>query len=293
MWKYWLKQQRRLALAHIDRMLGAPKLRRRFRRCHGYPLNLKNPQAFAEKIQWRKLYDKNPIFPILSNKYLVRDYITERLGHERAKELMVPLLQYANDPDAIDFATLPAQFVLKASHGSGMNLIVEDGSGLDQMSTRKLMRKWLLRHYKVQNHEWVYTRTPKGILAEALIAGTGQLSDLKFFCFDGKVRGFHINDDHGDRMMRTHFDAHARYLDVRKCGIPNNPDIMPPAWLDEMTALAEILSQGLDFVRVDFMYTPDRFYLGELSLLPGGGYNVFEPSHYDQELGRFWIKDMT
>lgn len=291
MLKYWFKQNYKLAKARVDWIRGAPKLRRRFFRAHGYPLNLDNPQTFSEKIQWRKIYDNNPIFPVLSNKYLVREYIASRLGDERAQELLVPLLQYAKDPAEIDFAALPSQFVLKATHGSGMNLIVEDVTKLDHPATRALMRKWLMTHYGIKNHEWVYTKTPRGILVEELVAPSDQIMDLKIFYFNGKMGGFLIHEQ-ADGKKLTHFDAEGVCLDARKFGTPNNPEVVQPVWLDEMVEIGETLSRDLDFVRVDFVCTPNRFYLGEMSLIPRSGLGPTEPQSYDQELGSLWKIDL-
>lgn len=288
MWKYWLQQNYQLAKAYIDRARGAPKLHRRFFRTHGYQLNLENPQTFSEKIQWRKLNDKNPIFPVLSNKYLVRQYIADKLGHDRAQELLVPLLQYTEDPDRIDFEALPSQFVLKASHGSGMNLIVEDASKLDHAATRALMRKWLLTHYRIKEHEWVYTKTPKGILAEQRIAPPEQLVDVKISFFDGKMRDFLTIETKAGTKFLTFFDGDENRLEVRQVGLEMDPDAVPPAGLNEMVKLGEVLSEGLDFVRVDFLCTPERFYIGELTLLTGGGFAVLDPPSHHQTRGAFW-----
>ena len=45
-----------------------------------YPLNLKEPRTFNEKLQWLKLYDRNPLYTELVDKYLVKSYITKRGG---------------------------------------------------------------------------------------------------------------------------------------------------------------------------------------------------------------------
>ena len=31
-------------------------------------LNLEDPKTFSEKLQWRKVYDRNPLFPVLLDK---------------------------------------------------------------------------------------------------------------------------------------------------------------------------------------------------------------------------------
>ncbi|WP_179141852.1 ATP-grasp fold amidoligase family protein [Salibaculum halophilum] len=288
MWTYWLDQQCKLVLAHVDWAIGAPRLKRRFFRRHGYPLNLENPQTFSEKIQWRKLRDANPIFPTLSNKYLVRAYVADRLGKGRAQDLLVPLLQFAEDPSAIDFSELPAQFVLKATHGSGMNLIVEDASQLDQQATRALMRKWLMTHYRIKDHEWIYTKTPRAILAEARVAAPEQLVDVKISFFDGQMTDYMIIETINGTRCLTFMDASSKPQDVRQKGLAMNRDARPPPALGEMIKIGEVLSAGLDFVRVDFMCTPDRFYIGEMTLLTGSGLVVLDPASYHRKRGTFW-----
>lgn len=288
MLKYWLKQNYQLAKAHLDWARGAPKLHRRFLYTHGYSLNLDNPQTFSEKIQWRKLRDRNPIFPNLCNKYLVRQYIADRLGHERAERLLVPLLQYVKDPAEIDFSALPMQFVLKATHGSSMNLIVNDAAQLNQKAARKQMRKWLITHFGVRDHEWIYRKTPKGIIAEALVALPDQLVDVHMDYFDGKLYDFMLIERNDGNLFKTRFDAEAKLIDVRSPTAANNPDAMPPDQLKEMIEIGEVLSRGLDYVRVDFMCGPERFYLGELTLLTGSGLVRPDPPSFDQELGSFW-----
>lgn len=288
MLKYWFEQNYQLAKAYVDWARGAPKLHRRFFRNHGYQLNLENPQTFSEKIQWRKLRDNNPIFLTLSNKYLARGYITDKLGQERAENLMVPLLQYEKDPANVDFSVLPAQFVLKATHGSGMNLIVEDASKLDELATRKLMRKWLMTHYAIRDHEWNYTKTPKGILVEALISNPSQLVDVKLFFFSGKVRIILMIERKAGREFSTFFDALKKPLDVEKIDTPKNPEAALPAELDEMIECGEVLSQDMDFVRVDFLSTPNRFFIGELTQHPNSGMLPFDPLSADRVFGSHW-----
>ena len=53
-----------------------------FRTKVGYKLDLDNPKTYNEKIQWMKLYYKNPLMTTLSDKYLVRDWIKEKIGEE-------------------------------------------------------------------------------------------------------------------------------------------------------------------------------------------------------------------
>ena len=45
-------------------------------------LNLDTPKTFNEKIQWLKLYNSIPIKSYLSDKYLVRKWVKEKIGDE-------------------------------------------------------------------------------------------------------------------------------------------------------------------------------------------------------------------
>jgi len=78
----------------------------------GKRLNLKKPQTFNEKIQWLKLYDRNPLYTRLADKYAVREYIAERIGNGYS----IPLLGVWDSFDDIDFSLLPDKFVLKCTH---------------------------------------------------------------------------------------------------------------------------------------------------------------------------------
>ena len=46
-----------------------------FRLKTGYKLNLNNPVTYNEKLQWIKLYDRNPLMPKCADKYTVRQYV--------------------------------------------------------------------------------------------------------------------------------------------------------------------------------------------------------------------------
>ena len=93
-----------------------------------YKLDLKNPQTFNAKLQWIKLYDRNPLYTTLVDKYRVKEYVRERVGDEH----VVPLLGAWDSVDAIEWDKLPEQFVLKVNHDCGGQVICKDKSKLDK-----------------------------------------------------------------------------------------------------------------------------------------------------------------
>lgn len=106
-------------------------------------LNLKNPQSFNEKLQWLKLYDRNPEYTKMVDKYEVKKYISNTIG----KDYIIPTLGIYNYFDEIDFDKLPNQFVLKCTHDSGGIVICKDKNNLDIKQVKKKINKSLKKNY--------------------------------------------------------------------------------------------------------------------------------------------------
>ena len=45
-----------------------------YRLITGNKLNITHPELFTEKLQWIKLYDRNPEYTIMADKYLAKEY---------------------------------------------------------------------------------------------------------------------------------------------------------------------------------------------------------------------------
>jgi len=103
------------------------------------PCHVEEPRTMTEKIHWLKLYDSTPVKGRLADKYLVRQWVAGKVG----ERYLVPLLGVWDSPDEIDFESLPDSFVLKATHGSGWNILVPDKSALNVARARQRLREWL------------------------------------------------------------------------------------------------------------------------------------------------------
>ena len=55
---------------------------------HGFYPSLLFPVRYTEKMQWRKLFDLNPLYAVLCDKIAVREVVAQRIG----PEFLVPLL---------------------------------------------------------------------------------------------------------------------------------------------------------------------------------------------------------
>lgn len=256
-----------------------------FKNFHRFP-NLKNPQTFSEKIQWLKLYDRNPRYTNLVDKYEVKKIVADLIG----EQYIIPTLGVWNNADEIDFDTLPNQFVLKATHDSGRIIICKDKSKLDKEWARKEMAKSLERDFYALTREWPYKDVPRRIIAEEYMEDfdTNELRDYKFFCMDGDAKLLFIATGRQTKSEPDFdfFDMEFNHLPFRH-GHPNAP-ILPnkPKNFELMKDLSNKLSKGFPQVRVDLYEINGKVYFGELTFFHHSGMVPFDPEEWDYKLGK-------
>ena len=112
--------------------------------------------------------------------------------------------------------------------------------------------------------------------------------DYKFHCFGEEVFSETIID-RGIDTRCTFFDTQWEPLPVNITYDFAKRDILKPRYLDTMYAIAKLFYQDMGYLRCDFyvLRTQD-FYIGELTLTPGGGCLPIRPREYDMILGSFW-----
>ena len=73
------------------------------------------PKTYNELLHRKMLRLRDPLLQLSTEKVNARDYVAAKAG----RDCLIPLHYVGADVDAIPFADLPAQYVIKASHGSG------------------------------------------------------------------------------------------------------------------------------------------------------------------------------
>lgn len=248
----------------------------------GHRLHLNPPRTYTEKIQWMKLYDRNPRYTVLADKHSVKHFVADRIGPEH----VIPTLGVWHSADEIDFERLPEQFVLKCNHDSGSTIICTDKRTFDLEKACSQLNSALKKNYYPKEREWAYRDIRPLIIAEEYLGD--RVPDYKFFCFNGKPEFMFIATDRFDPSVETKFDffdMDFNHLDVRN-GHPNAqvPPEKPELW-EEMKAVAARLSQGLKHVRIDLYQVGGRIYFGEYTFYHWGGLVPFEPASWDEKFG--------
>lgn len=277
-----------LILADIglyNRMPDAEYLMKRYKAFIGKPLNLENPQTFNEKLQWLKLYDRKPLYTMLVDKVKVKNYVADLIG----SEFIIPTLGVWERPDDIEFQNLPDRFVLKCNHNSGSGMyICNDKSKLKIHKVKRMLRNGLKQNYYLTAREWPYKDVPRRIIAEENIATEAEdLMDYKFMCFNGKVMcSFVCSDRFSEEGLKvTFFDRDWNVMPFERCYPKSMLSLSKPKNYEKMIQLAETLSKGIPFVRVDFYDLSEKIYFGELTFFPGSGFEEFRPEEWDMKLG--------
>lgn len=254
----------------------------------GKRLNLKNPLTFTEKIQWLKLNDATPLKTTLTDKYMVREWICEKIG----EQYLIPILGVWDSFDEIDLNSLPKSFVLKTNHGSGWNVIIKNKEMADWKQIKNKFDNWMSLNFAfIAGFQMQYLNIKPKIIAEEYIEnGKDNLYDYKIYCFNGKPEYIQVV---GNRNSDTHKGKESFY-NIHWLKQPFTSGVNPPYEmekpkpdnLDEMLSIAQKLSQDFIFVRVD-LYKLDNgeIKFGEMTFTPNSGFNKWTPQKMDMLLG--------
>ena len=246
------------------------------------------PQRFTEKIQWRKLFDLNPVYTVFCDKVATREYVAQRVG----SDAVVPLLWLGREPAALPLETLQPPYIIKCSHGSGWNMVVRHNGSVDYDAMRAQLGRWLATDYGIMTSEPGYCAVPRRLLVEPLLTHRGGYpNEYKFFMFSGIGRLVMLRTNYGDlgyERIQSYYDMRWRQLPLRTLDMPRTQPAPRPPEFDTMRAMAERLAEDRDHLRVDFLVSDGRVYVGELTSYHRSGMFRFDPDKMDFVLGEWW-----
>lgn len=251
----------------------------------GYWANVKTPRSFSEKILHSKLYCPHRLASIVTDKFGVREYVSERV----APQILNDLYWHGTDPDKIPFESLPDSFVVKANHGAGLNIFVQNNELVDRGAIRREAATWMDMSYSeyTRSYETQYDGINPLILVERFMKDSRYEIplDYKFFCFHGEAHFIQVDIDRFGSHKRNIYDTDWN-LAPFELHYKNGRDIPRPPKLRQMLEMVKKLSADFDFCRVDMYLLNDKeIIFGEITLYPGGGFERFFPRRWDFELG--------
>ena len=194
--------------------------------------DLKNPVTLNEKLLKLKLeeYRDSELVRKCADKYRVREYVRER-GLESCLNAIEAVYDRAED---IDWDALPYSFAMKWNFGCSYNIICRSKDQLDKKAAKRQMEKWGREPFWAYYSELQYRGVDKKIIVEEF--------------FDRKFQLMRINRDGKEA--------------------PDDFSLPKPQRIEEAFEIADRLSWGFPFVRVDLYLTERGVRFGEMTFTP-------------------------
>ncbi len=258
----------------------------------GRRLNLYKAERFTEKIQWYKIYYRNPIMQQCADKYLVREYVKSK-GLE---DILIPLIGWYDSLENIDWDVLPEQFVIKTTNGAGgLNVMICHDKAKCSPDEIKDRISFTADPVKANSlgREWAYYGLRSCIVVEKLLINRNNpaagVNDYKIFCYKGFAKYIVVDVDRYVNHKRNFYDRNWNNLHITSDCPACDKEIEKPKNLNEMLKIAEKLSEGFPYVRVDLYNVDEKIFFGEMTFYPWSGYVQFDPDEADFIFGKDFV----
>lgn len=252
--------------------------------------NLDQPRDFNEKVIWRTLYDRRPIFVTAADKHASKQMALERCPSVRAPET----LWKGRDVTELAELDLPERWVLKPNNSTHRVIFGEGAVGAERARELAIETEgWADTPYQPNaragtRQYWCEAAAEHCLLVEEFIGkGSESPADIKLFVFHGRVEVILICSDRYGDPHRAYLDREWRMLPVRD-NKQETRDVELPEMRDQLIAAAEAISGDLDFGRVDLYEADGEIWFGELTLYSGSGLTRLMPHRFDREWGELW-----
>ena len=274
------------SLAVMDRLPDYAAVNLTHLRCFRRFPDLRHPRTFNEKIAWRKLYQRNPKFPVFSGRVAVKAEIAKLVGEQHTIET----LWTGSNPEDIPFDNLKPPYVIKANHSHAGHAFIRTAQDIRRDEIVAAMREQLERLYGYRPRLWGYWGIPRKVMVERMIVmpDGGVPEDYKFFTYHGRVHFIQFDRRRFVDLRRNIYDREWNLLPVRIIDPGIAEPISKPENLSQMINLAEKIGAQFDFVRVDLYSPPEGIFFGEATFYPSAGFGTFIPRDWDRLFGEPW-----
>ncbi len=241
-----------------------------FRRRIGRWPNPALPLWRNDKYAWRKIFDRNPLFTVVSDKLQAKQFA---LSH--CPGIKVPrTLWTGSRAEDIPGEVLAGNVVVKANHGSGWNLFIWEGE-YERSKLNRHANGWMSRSFGRTHAEWGYYGVEPALFVEEMLVEPGRqiVDEYKFYCGAGKmafafVRQTETDSTRLEGVLDDDGQSHAGSFDAGEL----SGAVRAPAEWHRLRQAALSLSCHFDFVRCDFHLVDGDIYFSELTLYTMGGF---------------------
>jgi hypothetical protein len=277
------KERTILWLATVSIAVLHPVMMVRHRRKIGHWPDAGRPSTLTEKLMWRKLFDRNPVFVTVTDKLGGRRFVAER-----APDLAQTRVLWVGDsahkiPDEV----MAGPAMVKTTNSSGVNFIVSGGSpprGEIARATRHLLGPRGNR----RREEWAYWTIHGRLVAEELVqlGGNGLPTDLKVYVAGGRVCCVWASDKPAKTSLTLRPDGTAISDDDPEAVLRWSERLAELA--REAALLAVPIAAGFDMIRVDFLVSAEGLLASEVTVYTAGGFEIWQNPEIPAEIAAAW-----
>lgn len=254
----------------------------------GHFPDVARPIGHSALMQWRKVFDHNPLFVTFCDKLATREWAMQRTSDIEFSEV----LWIGTDVCEVPAELLAGDVVLKVSSGSGSNYFPTRGRWEPEMIQSKV-RDWL-RKPLCGLGEWAYGRLPPRLFIERLHGTPDEVVDLNFRCQNGRIAsafaGFAWKTPNA---FGAYLSADGRpLLDTGEEMAERVKTRIPSSFFDKAAAIVKQLSAGLDHVRVDVQLCGGKIYFGEMTVYSASGFGDEEKVGVGPLIERQWVAEI-
>ena len=251
---------------------------------------------------------RDPLIVATTDKVAVRPWVAALVGPE-----ILPIRYgVAADLSSLDLDRLPEAVVLKATHGSGMTVVITgqppsaptvvwdsrvviihgSSHAVDRSALRALTDGWLATDYSLRGGERHYAGIPRQLVAEELLGNPDDpLIEYGFYCVKGAV--VYAQVCRGDDLYVPVDRSYRPLTVVGTTGIAPIGELPDePAYFSRMIDIAEVLAAPFDCVRIDLFHIGDRIIFSEITHTTLAGCTNLDPQ-FNMVFGAFWRGDRS
>lgn len=259
--------------------------------CRKLP-NVIFPLDINEKMFWRKVFDRDPMFITFSDKLAVKDYIKKTAADVDCASVVWRGRDIRQAPNNV----YSRRLMFKPNHAAGFMVRLE-AEVPDKEALQKKGEEWLKHKQWSLYSEWGYKGVvPELFLEERFDTGEEEILDLNIYTY-GDTVGL-IIATLGEKTGKDRvglFDSKGKRLRAFRLLLPfrNKPNPLPeeftlPVPVDELCETALRLAGGRDHLRVDLMWDGKKLHFCEITIYSGGGFRAFSDPSITDHLTELW-----
>ena len=195
---------------------------------------------------------------------------------------VAPIIRILKDYKDISSKDFNENHILKATHGSGWNIDLSEINDINKIKNKlEIWNKTKLTHEGEMQYEYI---EPRFFIEEKIndkfLGNTGNAIVYMFRCIHGKPVTFSVKK----KSYTNCYDINLNFIKKKEFEF----DISKINF-EKMKKCAEILSNGFEFVRMDFYFDHNnKIYFSEYTFTPASGL-CFYSKNLELQFGRLWI----